>query len=86
GYYSLYGGATTQYPMYGAGAAAAYYPYLNFREGSGGAGNYNAGAGQGYTVQYPHHLYQYSAINGTGGYQQHYGTHLPPTPLLQSGL
>uniref|UniRef100_A0A5B6ZC04 Putative RNA-binding protein 24 isoform X2 n=1 Tax=Davidia involucrata TaxID=16924 RepID=A0A5B6ZC04_DAVIN len=82
-YYSVYGGATAQYPVYGAGAggmtvaaaaaAAAFYPYLNFGEGSGGAAASYTAAGQGYGVQYPHHLFQYSAINSTGGHPQHYG-------------
>lgn len=95
-YYSVYGGAAAQYPVYGAGpggmmtgAGAAFYPYLQFGEGSGGAaasGGYTSG--QGYGVQYPHHLVQYSAINSTGGYPQHYGPpmSLAPTPALQSGL
>lgn len=95
-YYSVYGGAATQYPVYGAGpggmmtgAGAAFYPYLQFGEGSGGAaasGGYTSG--QGYGVQYPHHLVQYSAINSTGGYPQHYGApmSLAPTPALQSGV
>ncbi|CAK9187329.1 unnamed protein product [Ilex paraguariensis] len=91
-YYSVYGGTSAQYPVYGAGggaggmmtgAAAAYYPYLNFGESSGGATSYTAG--QGYGVHYPHHLYQYSAINATGGYPHHYGTPLTHTPPLQSG-
>ncbi|CAL5370509.1 unnamed protein product [Camellia sinensis] len=63
-----------------AAAAAAFYPYLNFGEGTNGTGeggggaatNYTtAAAGQGYGVQYPHHLFQYSAVaaamNSTGG-------------------
>lgn len=86
-YYGVYGGASAQYPLYGSGgnglvsgaaAAAAYYPYLNFSEGSGGATGYSAS--QGYGVQYPHHLFQYS----TGIYPPHYGTPVslaPPTPL-----
>ncbi|KAA8521119.1 hypothetical protein F0562_011728 [Nyssa sinensis] len=93
-YYStVYGGTTAQYPVYGAGAggmmtgaaaAAAFYPYMNFGEGSGGATSYTAAVGQGYGVQYPHHLLQYS----TGGYTQHYGppTSLAPTPPLHSGV
>ncbi|GMP63006.1 hypothetical protein CsSME_00024876 [Camellia sinensis var. sinensis] len=116
-YYGVYGGAASQYPIYGAGAggmmtgaaaaaaaaAAAFYPYLNFGEGTNGTGgggggaatNYTtAAAGQGYGVQYPHHLFQYSAaaaaMNSTGGA---YGPHhyaapvsLAPTPPLQSGV
>ncbi|XP_059631043.1 uncharacterized protein LOC132273944 isoform X2 [Cornus florida] len=96
-YYSVYGGAAAQYPMYGAGAggmmtsaaaAAAFYPYLNFGEGSGGATNYTAAAGQGYAVQYPHHLSHYSAVNSTGGYPNQYGPvmSLAPTPPLHSGV
>lgn len=62
----MYGGAASQYPVYGSGAggmmttaaaaaaAAAFYPYLNyFGEATG-----STAAGQGYTgVQYPqqHH-------------------------------
>lgn len=100
----MYGGASAQYPMYGSGAgaaaaAAAFYPYLNFMEGSGGAAsNYTTtgGGGQGAygsTLQYPQHhhqLYQYAAINSAtaGGYAQHYGApiSLAPTPPLQSGF
>ncbi|PSS00186.1 RNA-binding protein [Actinidia chinensis var. chinensis] len=97
-YYNVYGGATSQYPIYSAGAggmltsaaaaaaAAAFYPYLSFGEGSsGGAATSYTTAGQGYGVQYPHHhLFQYS---GTGGYpHHHYGApiSLAPTPPLQS--
>ena len=99
----MYGGAAAQYPMYGTGpaggmltgaaaAAAAFYPYLQFGEGSGGA------AATGYTtsgqttsyggVNYPHHLFQYSPINSTAGYPQHYGASmsLAPSPAMQSGL
>lgn len=97
-YYSVYGGATAQYPMYttGAGgmitsaaaAAAAFYPYLNFGEGTtGGTTSYTGG--QGYGVQYPHHhLYPYSALSSTAGYPQHYGApmSLATTPAMQSGL
>lgn len=92
-YYSVYGGAGSQYPVYGGGAggmmtsaaaaaaAAAFYPYLNyFGEAAG-----NTAAGQGYGgVQYPqqhhhghHHLFQYSAINSTGGYPHHYAAAAP---------
>lgn len=92
----MYGGANGQYPYYGASvgaanggmitaagaaaAAAAFYPYLNMAEG--GHGNY--ATGQSYGV-YPHHLYQYSAVNSTGGYPQQYGTpiSLATTPALQ---
>ena len=95
-YYNVYGGAAAQYPMYGTGhggmmngAAAAFYPYLQFGEGTGGATSYTA-SGQSYGVQYPHHLFQYSAINSptTGGYPQHYGApmSLAPTAPLPSGL
>ncbi|XP_062073117.1 uncharacterized protein LOC133777495 isoform X2 [Humulus lupulus] len=103
-YYGLYGGATTQYPMYGTGpgglvsggAAAAFYPYLQFGEGAatGGAAAAATAAGyttsgQGYGVQYPHHgLFQYSSINSAGAYPQHYGTpmSLVPSPALQSAV
>ncbi|KAJ8769844.1 hypothetical protein K2173_008926 [Erythroxylum novogranatense] len=92
-YYSVYGGAAAQYQLYGTGpggmmtgAAAAYYPYLQFGEGSGGATSY--ASGQSYGVQYPHQLFQYSPINSTGGYPQHYGTpmSLAPTAALPSGV
>ncbi|XP_057974236.1 uncharacterized protein LOC131162097 isoform X2 [Malania oleifera] len=103
-YYSVYGGSNAQYPVYGAGGAggmmsgataAAFYPYIQFGEGSAGAGSYTAASGQSYGVHYPHHhhhhhLFQYStAINSTtgGAYPQHYA-HAPmslaPTPPLQS--
>ncbi|XP_057793801.1 uncharacterized protein LOC131010340 isoform X2 [Salvia miltiorrhiza] len=97
-YYGVYGGASAQYPLYGSGssglvsgaaaaaAAAAYYPYLNLSDGSGGATGYSGN--QGYGVQYPHHLFQYSTMNSTGIYPPHYGTPVslaPPTPL-QSGV
>ncbi|KAJ4953401.1 hypothetical protein NE237_030233 [Protea cynaroides] len=91
-YYGLYGGgAATQYPMYGAGAAggmvtgAAYYPYLQFGQGNGGAAA--TGAGQGYGVQYPHQLFQYSPVNSTG-FPHHYGgpMSLAPTPPSQAGV
>ncbi|KAJ4713899.1 RNA-binding protein [Melia azedarach] len=99
-YYSVYGGATAQYPMYGNGAAAggmmtgaaaaaaAFYPYLQFGEGSGAAAAATGyTSNQGYGVQYPHHLFPYSAINAAAaGYPQHYGPpiSLAPTPALQS--
>ncbi|KAH7519768.1 uncharacterized protein LOC107405501 isoform X2 [Ziziphus jujuba] len=96
-YYGLYGGATSQYPMYGTGpggmvtgaaAAAAFYPYLQFGEGSGGGGATGYSSGQGYGIQYPHHLFQYSAINSSAAYPQHYGApmSLSPSPALQSGV
>lgn len=98
-YYSVYGGAAAQYPMYGGGAggmisgaaaaAAAFYPYLNFGEGTTGATTGYTG-GQSYGVQYPHHqLYQYSALNSAAaGYPHHYGApmSLATTPGMQSGL
>ncbi|KAL3845729.1 hypothetical protein ACJIZ3_003132 [Penstemon smallii] len=97
-YYGVYGGASAQYPaVYGSGssgllssAAAAYYPYLNFGEGTTGAATgYSPNQGGYGTVQYPHHhLFQYPAMNSTGLYPQHYGTPMslaPPTPL-QSGV
>jgi len=95
-YYNVYGGATAQYPMYGTGhgglmngSAAAFYPYLQFGEGSGGAATSYPTSGQSYGVQYPYNLFQYSAINSTtGGYPQHYGApmSLAPTAALPSGL
>lgn len=96
-YYSVYGGAAAQFPMYGtgpggmmtgAGAATSFYPYLQFGEGSGTGAATGYSSGQGYGVNYPHHLFQYSAINSTGGYPQHYGApmSLAPSPAMQSGL
>ncbi|KAL0351239.1 UNVERIFIED_CONTAM: Single-stranded DNA-binding protein WHY2, mitochondrial [Sesamum calycinum] len=80
-YYGVYGGGSPQYPLYGTGstggllsgaaaaAAAAYYPYLNLSsEGTGGAAAYSASQGYAGGVQYPHHLFQYSAINSTAIY------------------
>lgn len=92
----MYGGGSPQYPLYGTGStggllssAAAYYPYLNLSsEGTGGAAAYSASQGYAGGLQYPHHLFQYSAINSTAIYPPHYGTPVslaPPTPL-QSGL
>ncbi|KAM0034969.1 putative RNA recognition motif domain, nucleotide-binding alpha-beta plait domain superfamily [Helianthus debilis subsp. tardiflorus] len=82
-YYNVYGGTNGQYPIYGASvgaasgmvaaagaaAAAAFYPYLNMAEG--GQGSY--ATGQSYGV-YPHHIYQYAAMNSSVGYPQQYGT------------
>ncbi|XP_011095164.1 RNA-binding protein 24 isoform X1 [Sesamum indicum] len=95
-YYGVYGGGSPQYPLYGTGStggllssAAAYYPYLNLSsEGTGGAAAYSASQGYAGGLQYPHHLFQYSAINSTAIYPPHYGTPVslaPPTPL-QSGI
>ncbi|CAK8575330.1 unnamed protein product [Lathyrus sativus] len=98
-YYGVYGGATAQYPVYGSGptggmmtggaaAAAAYYPYL-YGEGTGGATTGGYTSGQGYGVNYPPHVFQYSPIASTGGYAQHYGTpiSLAPSPAaLPSGV
>uniref|UniRef100_A0A2P2L341 RRM domain-containing protein n=1 Tax=Rhizophora mucronata TaxID=61149 RepID=A0A2P2L341_RHIMU len=93
-YYNVYGGATAQYPLYGTGpggmmtgATTAFYPYLQFGEGSGAAPtSYSSGQSYGVGVQYPHQLFQYSAFNSTGGYPQHYGTpmSLAPTTALPS--
>lgn len=91
GYYSVYGGATSQYPVYGtaasgvlSSAAAAFYPYMNFGEGSGNG----YPVSQGYGVQYPHHLFPYSAAAGAGYPIQHYGTPIShaPSSALHSGL
>ncbi|KAG9131836.1 hypothetical protein Leryth_016567 [Lithospermum erythrorhizon] len=96
-YYGVYGGAgAAQYPMYGTtgaasgmitgAAAAAFYPYMNFGEGRGGAASYTATT-PAYGIHYPHHLFQYySGLNSPGGYPQHYATGAPislapPTPL-----
>ncbi|KAD4585767.1 hypothetical protein E3N88_23368 [Mikania micrantha] len=90
-YYNVYGGSNGQYPFYGASggggmitaasAAAAFYPYLNMAEG----GHNSYATGQSYGV-YPHHLYQYSTVNSSAGYQQQHGTpiSLAATPPLQS--
>nr|GLL42445.1 probable RNA-binding protein ARP1 isoform X2 [Ipomoea trifida] len=98
GYYSVYGGLTGQFPMYGtgssgllSGAAAAFYPYLNFGEGNGGGSTGYTAASQGYGgVQYPHHLFPYSAtVNTTAGYPaQHFANpiSLAHTAPMQSGL
>ncbi|XP_052202737.1 uncharacterized protein LOC127808296 isoform X2 [Diospyros lotus] len=97
-YYGVYGGATSQYPIYGAGggaslltgasaAAAAFYPYVNFGEAGGGATATYAGAGRTYGgVHYPQHLFHYSPVTSTGGYPNHYAApmSLPSTPPLQS--
>ncbi|KAL3830371.1 hypothetical protein ACJIZ3_019173 [Penstemon smallii] len=80
-YYGVYGGGSAQYPLYGSGSS--YYPYLNFSEGTGGATGYSVAQGA-YGVQYPHHLFQYSAMNSTGLYPQHYGT--PISTPLPSGV
>ncbi|KAA3484388.1 hypothetical protein ERO13_A03G080800v2 [Gossypium hirsutum] len=89
-YYNVYGGATAQFPMYGAGpgglitgTGTTFYPYLQFGEGTGGGATAYS-SGQGYGLQYPHHLFQFS----TGSYPQHYGApmSLAPTPPLQSGV
>ncbi|KAJ6291697.1 hypothetical protein OIU76_023726 [Salix suchowensis] len=62
------------------GSAAAFYPYLQFGEGSGGATTYPT-SGQSYGVQYPYNLFQYSAVNSTtGGYPQHYGAPMSLAP------
>lgn len=87
GYYSVYGGSS-QYQVYGStglsNATSAFYPYMNFGEGSGN-GCYTAS--QGYGVQYSHHLFPYSAA-GLGYPTQHYGTPISvaPSPALHSGL
>ena len=91
-YYNVYGGATAQYPVYGAGpgglitgSGTTFYPYLQFGEGTGGATGYSSG--QGYGVQYPHHMFQYSAVNSTGNYPHQYGAPMSlATPALPSGL
>ncbi|GAV72010.1 RRM_1 domain-containing protein [Cephalotus follicularis] len=92
-YYNVYGGATAQYPMYGSNpggmitsAATAFYPYNQFGEGTGGSNGYTSG--QGYSFQYPHQLFQYSAFNSSAAYPQHYGApmSLAPASALQSGV
>ncbi|XP_021997782.1 RNA-binding protein 24-B isoform X1 [Helianthus annuus] len=97
-YYNVYGGTNGQYPIYGASvgaasgmvaaagvaAAAAFYPYLNMAEG--GHGSY--ATGQSYGV-YPHHLYQYAAMNSSVGYPQQYGTPISlaaTSPLQPAGV
>lgn len=85
-YYGVYGGATGQYPVYGAGpmtgAGTAFYPYLQLGEAMTGAATGTVyPSSQGYGVQYPHHMFHYSA----GNYPHHYGAPvaLAPTPPLQ---
>ncbi|KAJ6693205.1 hypothetical protein OIU85_004014 [Salix viminalis] len=72
---------TSYYNMYGGQLPSTLW--------TGGATSYTA-SGQSYGVQYPHHLFQYSAINSptTGGYPQHYGApmSLAPTAALPSGV
>ncbi|CAI9117188.1 OLC1v1018534C1 [Oldenlandia corymbosa var. corymbosa] len=98
-YYSVYGGTASQYPIYGtttngasggmsmiAAAAAAFYPYLNFAEGTGGATTpgYASSHGGYAGVQYPHHhLFQYSAT-AAGAYAHHYGAATTPMSLAPS--
>ncbi|XAR55678.1 hypothetical protein NMG60_11035834 [Bertholletia excelsa] len=82
-YYSVYGGAASQYPIYGTGAsgmmtgataaaaAAAFYPYLNYTAEAGGS---SGGAATGYS----------------GGAGQGYGIHYPHqlfhySPITSSG-
>ncbi|XP_076885386.1 uncharacterized protein LOC143534899 isoform X2 [Bidens hawaiensis] len=98
-YYNVYGGTNGQYPFYGASVSAAsggmitaagvttatatFYPYLNLAEG--GHGGY--ATGQSYGV-YPHHLYQYSAVNSSVGYPQ-YDTPISlatSSPLQPAGI
>lgn len=89
-YYNAYGGgATAQYPLYGAAAGlvtgtTAFYPYFQFGHGSGAAPYSH---GQGYNMQYPqhHHPFQYSALNSTA-FPQHYvgPMSLPPTAPPQA--
>ncbi|URD74024.1 RNA recognition motif containing protein [Musa troglodytarum] len=90
GYYSVYGGATAQYPVYGAAAGimtgnTAFYPYFQFGQGSGGAATATAAtSGHGYSVPYPPVLH-YSAVASTAGLAglvQHFGGPLSiaPTP------
>ncbi|XP_024031596.1 RNA-binding protein 24 isoform X2 [Morus notabilis] len=94
-YYGLYGGGTTQYPMYGSTAGPAggkmrggFYPSLQFGEAgtTAAAATGYTSSGQGYGgVQYPHgHLFQYSSAYPA----QHYATpmSLAPSPALQSAV
>ncbi|XP_072999240.1 uncharacterized protein [Typha latifolia] len=93
-YYNMYGGASTQYPLYGGGAAGmvngttAYYPYFQFGQGGGSATSY--AGGNGYGLQYPH-MFHYStagATAGVTGFAQHYGgaLSLAPSPAAQAGM
>ncbi|GMH31403.1 hypothetical protein Nepgr_033246 [Nepenthes gracilis] len=93
-YYGMYGGETTQFPVYGAAgggsmmgsAATGFYPYVQFGEGSGGtAGAYSTAAGQTYSFHFqPHRLFHYSSSS----FPQHYGPpmSLAPTIPMQSGM
>ncbi|CAL9115941.1 unnamed protein product [Musa acuminata var. zebrina] len=94
GYYSVYGGATAQYPVYGAAAGimtgnTAFYPYFQFGQGSGGTATAMA-SGHGYSVPYPPVLH-YSAVASTAGLAglvQHFGGPLSiaPTPPAHAGM
>ncbi|KAG1331224.1 hypothetical protein COCNU_02G011920 [Cocos nucifera] len=92
-YYNVYGGAASQYPLYGGattglvtGSTTAFYPYFQLSQG-GGAATY--AHGQGFGLQYPQML-QYSAAATTAGVTgfsgQHYGgpLSLAPTPPAQA--
>ncbi|RWW07422.1 hypothetical protein GW17_00029198 [Ensete ventricosum] len=93
-YYNMYGGAASQYPLYGGAAngvvsgTTGYYPYFQFGQGGGAAAAY--AQGQGYGLQYPP-LLQYSAVTTTAGVTgftaQLYGgpMSLAPTPTAQAG-
>lgn len=101
GYYNVYGGgaAAAQYPIYGGGAAAAaagmvtgvgtFYPYFQFGHAGGGPPAYPPG--QGFGLQYPPHVFPYSAMNSTGAlptFPNQYGgpISVAPTPAPQAGL
>ncbi|XP_010912663.1 uncharacterized protein [Elaeis guineensis] len=93
-YYNVYGGAASNYPLYGGATtglvtgSTAFYPYFQLSQG-GGAATY--AHGQGFGLQYPQML-QYSAATTTAGVTGFSGQHyegplsLAPTPPAQAGM
>ncbi|XP_074589385.1 uncharacterized protein LOC141845224 isoform X2 [Curcuma longa] len=98
-YYNIFGGAAAaQYPLYdgattgmvssaGATAAAGYYPYFQFGQGSGAT---SYAQSQGYSMQFPQ-MFHYSAVTTaagvTGFAAQLYGgmpISLAPSPTAQA--
>ncbi|KAK9293361.1 hypothetical protein L1049_021353 [Liquidambar formosana] len=92
GFYNVYGGTTSQYPVYGTGAGGLvtnanmnFYPYFQFGLGFGSAATNSAG--QSFGFQNPQQYYQYSTLTSSG-LPQHYGApmSLMPTPPSQAGV